>query len=162
MRPVIHSQKHYVQMSRSSALTGARNTERLILAAEGTVANLVDEVIEGAIVKAIYIELWLWGSTIDQSSIVTLTKQPAGTIGPTFAEMVALGTYDNKKNILFTHMGLASSDSNSAPINIMRGWYKIPKSKQRFGLGDRLALSIASQGDATIFYCGFATYKEYT
>jgi len=44
----------------------------------------------------------------------------------------------------------------------MRGWYKIPKTKQRFGLGDRLVLQIASQGTDALDFCGFATYKEYT
>ncbi len=162
MRAPIHSQKHYVQMSRSTVTTGTRVLTTLIQAREGTVASGVDEVIEGAIVKAIYIELWLIGSMADQYSIVTLTKEVGANVGPTFTEMVGLGIYTNKKNILFTHQGLAGNDGISIPLNIMRGWYKIPKSKQRFGLGDSLRLAIASQGDATIFFCGFATYKEYT
>ncbi len=149
-------------MSRSTVTTGTRVLTTLIQAREGTVASGVDEVIEGAIVKAIYIELWLIGSVADQHSIVTLTKEVGANVGPTFTEMVGLGIYTNKKNILFTHQGLAGNDGISIPLNIMRGWYKIPKSKQRFGLGDSLRLAIASQGDATIFFCGFATYKEYT
>ncbi len=162
MRPVIHSQKHYVQISRSTVLTGQRNNEDIIIAVEGTAANLVDEVIEGAIVKAVYFELWLIGSVSDQHDIVIIAKYPSGLSSASFSEMVALGTYKNKKNILFTHQGLAGNDGISLPINIIRGWIKIPKSKQRFGLGDTLRLGIASQGDASIFYCGFATYKEYT
>ncbi len=162
MRPVIHSQKHYVQISRSTVATATQNPEVLITAVEGTAANLVNEVIEGAIVKAIYVELWIIGSVSDQHTIVILAKHPSGLANASFAEMVALGTYANKKNILFTHQGLAGNDGISLPINIMRGFYKIPKSKQRFGLGDKLVLQIASQGDASIFYCGFATYKEYT
>ncbi len=162
MRPVIHSVKHYVQISRSTALTGTVVNEDIIKSVEGTVANAVDEVVEGAIVKAVYFELWLIGSVSDQHAIVTITKQPIGVAGPAFGNMVALGTYVNKKNVFFTHQGLAGNDGISLPIPVLRGWIKIPKSKQRFGLGDNLILSIASQGDASIFYCGFATYKEYT
>ncbi len=162
MRPVIHSEKHYVQISRSSVLTGARNLEPLVIAVEATTANGVDEVVEGAIVKAVYIEMWLIGATADQHDIVTIDKVGLGSTGPSFAQMVALGTYNNKKNVLFTHQGLSGNDGITLPMPVLRGWIKIPKSKQRFGLADRLVLSIASQGDGTIHYCGFATYKEYT
>ncbi len=162
MRPVIHSVKHYVQMSRFTVTTGTVVNTNLVDSVEGTVANLVDEVVEGAIVKAVYIELWLIGSVSDQHSIVTVSKEQAGFTGPSFANIVALGNYANKKNVLFTHQGLAGNDGTTLPIPVLRGWIKIPKSKQRFGLSDKLVLSVASQGDATIFACGFATYKEYT
>ncbi len=162
MKPVIHSQKHYVQISRSEVGTAAVVNEDIVIAVEGTVANAVDEVIEGAIVKAVYFELWLTADFADQHDIVTVSKVPLGSLGPAFANIVALGTYQNKKNILFTHQGLAVRDSTGPPIAVLRHWIKIPKSKQRFGLGDRLVLSVASQGSNSIFYCGFATYKEYT
>jgi len=162
LRPIIHSVKHYVQMSRSTVATVAVVNNDLIIAVEGTVANLVDEVVEGATVKAVYIELWLLDAGNDGSAIVTLTKNPQNLAGPTFANQNALGTFTNKKNILFTHQGLTSNDGITSPINVMRGWYKIPKSKQRFGLGDRLSLNIANNGANDLFFCGFATYKEYT
>ncbi len=148
-------------MSRFSIGTGTNVNTTLVDAVKAPDANLVDEVAEGAVVKAVYIELWLIGSTADQHDIVTVSKQQQGFAGPTFADVVALGNYLNKKNILFTHQGLASNDGIAMPMAILRGWIKIPKSKQRFGLGDELVLSVASQGDATIFACGFATYKEY-
>ena len=162
VRPVVHSTKHYVQITRSTVLTVVRNIETLVLAVEGTTANLVDEVTEGAIVKAVYIELWLLNSSNDGSDVVTLVKDTHALFGPTFIEMNSLGTYTAKKNILFTHQGLSSNNGVGNPINVMRGWFKIPKSKQRFGLGDSLRLSIANNGPSTLEYCGFATYKEYT
>ncbi len=162
MRPVIHSKKHYVQISRSTVLTGARNNETLVTAVAPDAVTDVDEVVEGAIVKAIYIEMWLIGSVQDQHHILTVAKMEGGIAGLAFTDMVALGDYDNKKNVLFTSQGLAGNDGISLPIPVLRQWIKIPKSKQRFGLGDGITMSIASQGDASIFYCGFATYKEYT
>jgi len=149
-------------MSLRTATTGTRNTEPLILAVEGTAANLVNEVIEGAVVKAVYIELWTLGSSNDGSQIVTLSKNGNGVTGPSFTQMAALGTYVEKKGILFTHQGLSANDGVGNPVMIMRGWYKIPKSKQRFGLGDGLHLCVANPSANTLTYCGFATYKEYT
>ncbi len=162
MRPVIHSQKHYVQVSRSTVLTGAVNSEDIVLSVEGTVANAVDEVIEGAIVKAVYVEMWVIGATADQHFVICVAKYPSGLATMGAATMAALGTYANKKNILYTTQGLASNDGIAQPLPLIRMWIKIPKSKQRFGLSDKLRLTIFSQGDGSIHYCGFFTYKEYT
>ncbi len=118
--------------------------------------------IEGAIVKAVYIELWFINESLDGSDVVALAKTKVTSANPTFTEMNALGTYPEKKDILFVHQGLSSNNAIGNPINIMRSWYKIPKSKQRFGLGDELVLNIANNGADVLEFCGFTTYKEYT
>ncbi len=162
VRPVVHSVKHYVQFSFSTVLTVARNVEQLVHAVESTVANLVDEVAEGTLVKAVYLELWILDSGNDGSNIVTVLKSPIDNTGPTFGQMNALGVYTNKKNILYTTQGLSPNDGISGPRLAFRGWIKIPKSKQRFGLGDKLLLCIANNGLNDLDYCGFCTYKEYS
>ncbi len=48
--------------------------------------------------------------------------------------------------------------TNSVPL--FRGWVKIPKGKQRFGLGDEFIVAFESVGEAAQL-CGFSTYKEY-
>jgi len=159
MRPIIHSQKHYVQITRSQVATVARNNEDLCISTATPTG--VDDVKEGAIVKAIYVELWVLDNGNDGSNIVTLMKTTNVDAGPTFTEMNALGTFPNKKNILFTHQGLSPNDGVGNPVMVMRDWYKIPKSKQRMGLSDRLVLSIANNGTGALDYCGFVTYKEY-
>ncbi len=160
MRPPIHSRKHYVQITRSTVATVARNNEDIIVV--NATPTGVDEVVDGAIVKAVYVELWLLNAGNAGSDVVILGKNLGASAGPTFTQMNALGTYDEKKNVLFTHQGLSNNDGIDPPMNVMRAWYKIPKSKQRFGLGDRLRLSIANNSAQDLFYCGFATYKEYT
>ena len=102
------------------------------------------------------------GATLDQFFTVILAKYPSGLATATFTEMTNLTTWDGKKNILYTTQGLASNDGVGNPIAVMRGWFKIPKSKQRFGLGDSLQLQIASRGTDDIKFCGVAIYKEYT
>jgi len=162
VRPMVHSTKHYVQTTFSNVTTGAKNDETYVTAVEGTVANLANEVVEGATIKAVFFEMWLLATTATQFFTAVVAKIPGSGASPSFTQMTALNSYPNKKNIFYTTQGLAPNDGVGQPINIYRGWIKIPKSKQRFGLGDKLIFTIASRGDGQIDYCGFVTYKEYT
>ncbi len=164
MRPIIHSQKHYVQTSRATVSANAVVT--IVIADSVTTAakDQVFEVEEGSSIKAVYVEIWALGSGNDTSSIVALYKAPVNDTAFTFTEMAAMGVASNKKNVLFFHQGLAANDGVGQPVPLMRGWYKIPKGKQRMGVSDRIILSVACQtaGADTMDICGFATYKEYT
>ncbi len=123
--------------------------------------NLASEVLEGSSVKAVYFEMWLQNEGTLGEFIFTISKDPGNGIGPTFVEQASLHTYDNKKNILFTSQGLTSNDGVSGPVNIIRSWVKIPKSKQRMGLGDTLNMVISNVSANDLVRCGFVTYKEY-
>ncbi len=162
MRAPIHSRKHYVQFPITAITTGIRGNVLLAQGVNPTVADAASEVGEGGVIKAVYVELWLNNDGVDGESIVVLCKDTRDSTGPTFAQLAALDSYNNKKNILFTHQGLTSNESIGNPVNVMRAWYKIPKSKQRFGLGDTLNIVIANVSSGNLFRCGFATYKEYT
>ncbi len=161
MKAPIHSVKHYVQTSLTTVATGTVSTIILIAADAIQNVNQVFEVQEGSVIKAVYVELWIIGASGNSTHITTLAKMPSGVDGFDASEMAALGSASNKKNILFVGQGLTSNDGIAGPVPIMRGWYKIPKSKQRFGLGDTLELQVFSQAGANDI-CGFATYKEYT
>ncbi len=159
---MVHSIKHYVQFPISQIGTG---TSEIIGLVQGVVVlskNLASEVVEGSTVKAIFIELWLQNEGTLSEFIATVTKCQEDASGPTFVEQASLQTYNNKKNVLYTTQGLTSNDGVSGPINVLRGWIKIPKSKQRFGLGDRLILNISNVSANDLVRCGFATYKEYS
>ncbi len=162
MRAPIHSLKHYIQVTLSTATTASVNIETIAKAVERTIANVATEVAEGAIVKAVYIELWVIGSVSNQFFTITVEKIISSGSSPNIGNMADLNGYSNKKNILYTTQGLASNDGIAMPVPVIRQWFKIPKGKQRFGLGDKLLLSVASRGSDDIIYCGFATYKEYT
>ncbi len=162
MKAPIHSVKHYVQITRSQTATVALNTEPLVLSVESTVANAVDEVPEGSIVKAVFVELWLLDSGNDGSFNVTLAKYPGNSANMGFSNAVALGVWPNKKNILYCTQGLSPNNGVGNPVPIIRQWFKIPKGKQRMGLGDKIQLTIANFGLNNLEYCGFATYKEIT
>ncbi len=162
MRAPIHSVKHIVQFPIDGIVTGTRQTIAIVSAVAVLGINTAQEVIEGAIVKAIWFELWLDNTSNLGESIVTVSKDTNLLSGPTFAEHASLMTYTNKKNIFFTHQGLTSNDVGGNPVRILNQWIKIPKSKQRMGLGDTIQLNISNVSSNDLNRCGMAIYKEYT
>ncbi len=162
MKPIIHSTKHYVQQSRSQVATVSLVGISIIHSVEGTVANAVDEVVEGATVKAVFVEMWLLDTANDGSFIVNLERIDALASAMNFTQSNALGTYKNKKNILYVTQGLSPNNGVGNPVPIIRQWFKIPKGKQRFGLDDKLRLNITNNGLNDLEFCGFFTFKELT
>ncbi len=161
VRPMVHSTKHYVQQSIGTVVVGTNENE--FFATSVTVANKdqVHEVEEGSTIKAVYIELWIRSAATSAASFTfCVCKLPSGVGSPSEAELAALGTWDNKKNVLFTSQGLIN-DVDSTALNLFRGWIKIPKGKQRMGLGDNLSWHLRTVGQSLNF-CGFVLYKEYT
>ncbi len=145
-------------------MQGANGTENIVEAQEAA-STTPTQISEGAIVKNCYVEFWVSqdSASVVGSYTVILMKRPGGSTAITTGNMAALHDYGNKKNILFTAQGLLTpNDGGQVPV--LRNWYKIPKGKQRFGLGDKLQL-IVRNNNATaidINFCGLAIYKEYT
>ncbi len=164
MRPIIKSKKHILQISQATVAQAAVVNNNFCTAVEGT-SSTPEDVEEGAIVKACYVEFWVSqdSASVVGSYTVILVKDPGGNATPTSANLAALHDYDNKKNILFTAQGLLTpNDGGQVPV--LRGWYKIPKGKQRMGLGDRLRIVIRNNNATAIDinFCGLVIYKEYT
>lgn len=160
MKPVIHSVKHIVQTPINQITTVTRENITIIEAVVSTTANLATEVEEGAVVKAVYVEMWLENQSNLGHAIMILEKVLQGLTGATFAQMGLLFSYPNKKNILFTHEGLTANDAIGNPVPVVRQWFKIPKGKQRFGLGDKLVLTISNPSSNDLNRCGMMIYKE--
>ncbi len=164
MRPIIKSKKHIFQISQSTVAQAAVVNTTVIRSAEGTSAT-PEQIEEGAIVKACYVEFWLSqdsASTVGSYTVI-IVKVPGDGVLPSTTEIAALHDYTNKKNILFTAQGLLTpNDGGQVPV--VRGWYKIPKGKQRFGLNDRLLVTVRNNNATAIDinFCGLALYKEYT
>jgi len=162
LRPIIHSRKHYVQTSLATIVAGAKSDVDLVTGLEAGTQGAVNAVTEGALVKAVYIEEWLRSPEATPGSFIgCLYKNVGGSTPFTTVELAGMGDAENKKNVLYFTQGLVN-DTNSIATPLTKGWFKIPKSKQRFGLGDRLIWAIFAQGAIDLVRCGFATYKEYT
>ncbi len=161
VRPMVHSKKHYVQKSIATVTGGVVDSTNIIVAVEGQSIGAVHEVTEGSTVKACYVEMWARsGSATPASGQMIIYKRGSDSSGPSATDMAALGDWDNKKNILYTTMGLIN-DNDADAIALFKGWVKIPKSKQRFGLGDRLAMAVFTP-TVDFQVCGMFIYKEYT
>ncbi len=157
MRPMVHTEKHYHQTSLFTVASGAIRNEVLVVAA--AVPTGTNQVREGATVSAIYVEYWIQtDDTALGSSIVSLEKISSGATVMAAGDSAALNVYDNKKNIFYVQMGLTPNNI-TYPMNAIKGWFKIPKGKQRFGLGDSLVLNIHGQSNG-LTGCGFVIYKE--
>ncbi len=161
VKPTINSEKHISQRSVTLIQEQAMNNF-VIIHAQDTPVN-PDEVRVGAVVKAVYVEMWEIGESAQPcTQITTLEKLDGPAPFMVYADTNNLHDYPNKKNILFTSQGQIG-DSNTNPVPILRGWYKIPKGKQRFGLDDKLVLNIGVNGvaDNGLNVCGLFIYKEY-
>ncbi len=160
VKPMVHSIKHYQQNSLFTIAAGAIANQDIVRAVAVLNINAAFEVLEGSSVKAVYIEFWLnTNDTTPGSNIVVVEKLVGGATPIAAGQIAALNSYVNKKNVLWTGMGLTNQNTSTA-IPVLRQWIKIPKSKQRFGLDDRLQISFFAQ-TGTLKACGFATYKEY-
>ncbi len=158
----INTVKHYVQFENATINDGAIRANAISDAVIAPAATNTRDVREGAIVKAIFVEIWIKSNAsagTDTKFQFALEKVPTGAAAVTFTQLNNLQAYDNKKNILFYSQGVIG-DLTTNSIPIVRNWFKIPKGKQRQGLGDRLVITTSSTG-AIVQHCGFSTYKEY-
>lgn len=158
MRPVVNTEKHIVQHSLFAVASGAVTNIELVKADAAPAG--ASEVRVGSRISAVYIEMWLTGDdSVQGSCVVSVEKTTGGqTVFMTAAQAASLHTYGNKKNIFHTQMGLLPPNTQY-PMQVIKGWIKIPKSKQRFGLLDRLILNILGQSDG-VTGCGITIYKE--
>ncbi len=160
MKPVIQSVKHITQHNAGTVAQGAIG----VLIFVDTVkdyAGVVNEVPVGSLVKAIYVEMWCLSDAATFGNVsITLEKVPNDSTKMTTAQSTNLDAYPNKHNILYTTQGL-TAPSGANPTPFLRGWFKIPKGKQRMALGDQIVLNISSIVQA-IEFCGLSIYKSYT
>ncbi len=160
VKPMVHSTKHIVNNSLFAISAGAITNIQPVVAVNVSDKNLATEVEEGCSIKAIYVEQWLMANSATKGSgVVTVEKLPAGAPLMTAAQSAALDAYPNKKNILFTSQGLYPPNTQN-PLPVLRHWIKIPKGKQRFGLGDKLLINMLNQTEGTVA-CGLSIFKEY-
>ena len=159
VKAIINSEKHYVQVGFNNVPMGS--VRQSLIADARQDPSSANHVRVGSIIKAVYVEMWVIGNSPNQegTQITTLEKIVGAGDPPDVADMIQLHDYPNKKNILYTTQGL-TPDNASNPTPIMRGWYKIPKGKQRFGQGDSISLFQASQVD-DYNICGLFVFKEY-
>ena len=159
MRPRVHTEKHIVQRSLFAIVTGTISNIALARSVSTPAAASILDVREGCIITAVYVEMWVTSDDNAAGTVITtLEKVPSNAPSMTAADSADLNGYQNKNNILYTQMGLIPNN-DTYPMVVIRGWFKIPKGKQRFALGDELVLNVHAQSNG-ISACGTILYKE--
>ncbi len=160
VKPMINSEKRIVQITLSNVTALAVGGQTVVNCVQDVNTADPTEVSPGTVVKAIYAELWLLGTGQQpNTSMVFFEKRPANAPVIDFAGAQNTNAYFNKKNILEMHQGLIG-DANTNPVPFFRGWIKIPKGKQRFGLGDKFGF-IVSAITEDVQFCGLIIFKAY-
>ncbi len=160
MKAPIVSRKHIVQHTKTSIASAGTATQEEIRTVHLQDVGANNEVSEGSVVKAIFLEYWLLAEFGPGSFVLIVEKAQGLQANPTFTNMTTLDAYPNKKNVLFISQGLLPDDAAN-PMPVLRQWIKIPKGKQRFGFGDKLRVTIAAIDTDGVEFCGFAVYKDY-
>ncbi len=160
MRPVVNTKKHFIQESIFTIAAGAIRNDVLAVAAPDPDPTVFQEVREGSIISAVYIEMWVTSDDAAIGNTIWTLEKLSGASNNFMnaGDSAALQSYDNKKNILHTQMGLVGPNTQY-PSMIVKGWFKIPKSKQRFGIEDTLVANLFAQGNG-LTGCGISIYKE--
>ncbi len=156
----INTVKHYVGQPKFVVALGTATTLEIANVVAAPVNTNREDVSEGSMIKSVHYEYWISGETGAATQFVlTIEKSPSNALNPTFADMLNLGGYANKKNILYTTQGIVvGTGAQSVPI--IRDWLLVPKGKQRMGQEDRILVTIATV-DTALSICGISTYKEY-
>ncbi len=159
MRPKVHTEKHMIPTSPFNVAAAAIVGHTFVESVAVVDKNANTEVEEGSTISAVYLEFWI---TADDTNVTnfqcTVEKLPSGRANMLIGESQALNDYTNKKNILWTSQGLLGGNGNNA-IPVIRQWVKIPRGKQRMGLGDKLRINFAA-GINGLEVCGMTIYKE--
>ncbi len=162
MKAPIVSRKHIVQFTEFTVASGAVLSHVYANSVHVQDVNQNNEVIEGAVVKAIYLEYWYRSAVTNGASFVLILERvDRNAATPVFTDLTGLDNYVNKKNVLYITQGLVAGSGDN-PIPLMRGWFKIPKGKQRLGLNDQIRVTVAALGANGLTGCGFGVYKSYS
>ena len=157
---MINSRKHLVQITPTTATIGTISKILIAEAKQDVTGTDPNDVQVGALVKAVWVEIWVLGIDNQPSSTtVNFHKKPPGAANMSYSNSIALHTYSGKNDVFYVTQGLVG-DANTNPVPFFRGWIKVPKGKQRMALGDQLVVNISGISNGVEF-CGVFIFKEY-
>ncbi len=154
--------KHVVDLQGGATL-GNQTNQTLIKAVDAPVLANTDEVITGAKVNGIYlnIEVVATSGTALNNVYLAVFKNPGSNLSNPVPN--AVGIEDNKRFVIHQEMKMMQkfdADVASNPRILFNGVIAIPKGYRRMGPNDILSVSILSPG-ANIDWCIQCHYKEF-
>ncbi len=160
MKQPIQSVKHILQHQAVTTAQGAVSFLQTVEAVKDY-TGVANECPVGAVVKAVYVEVWILSDTTAFGNVnITVEKKNNAATNMTAAQSTTLDAYPNKAQILYTTQGLTSPNTAN-PTPFIRQWIAIPKGKQRMALGDTIGVNISAIVLA-LEACGMQIFKHYT
>lgn len=149
--------KNIVQNSNFD-LVAATQTVEVLVTAPATLAGGTSEVLQGARIKAIWLELYLFSggvATARNISFAAVFKNPGGIL--LVPSINTLGASNVRGNTFFFTRGIPGTQVSGSPL-VWRGWLRVPKKFQVFHEGDLLQLILRNDVDSGS-YCFLCIYK---
>ena len=98
VRPMVTSEKHYVQVTLSTVLVGTNLTIPIAVAEASPTPGDGREINIGTTVKAVYVEMWYQGPANQPTTISTaFIKISNGGSGPSTADMIDIHNYQSSR-----------------------------------------------------------------
>ncbi len=160
-RRPINSNKNIVQTVNLLA-TGSTTDFAIADTVDAPVLANQSEVVTGATINQIYLEIWIYGNTSAGTNSPIewyVAKNPGNNL--TIGSAAVLGTNDNKKWTYAVGKGLVGSSANGQPGYVIRGWFSVPKKMRRMGHDDRMQFTLTNSTGANINVCFLSIYKWY-
>ncbi len=159
MRPV-KSLKHIVDIQGALGVA-TKQDEDLVRASDAPVFSTNPQDVEtGATVNAIFLNVQVSATSTAALANVYMyvMKNPGNNITEVNANVV--GTSDIRKHVIHQEMIMTEKNTTAIPRTLFKGVIKLPRGMRRFGIEDRLVLSLFAPG-TTYEYCVQCIYKEY-
>ncbi len=159
IRPV-NSIKHVID--NQLGLTGGTKTDVILVNAQDSpqYESTTFDVEVGAVVNSIFLNVQVAASAVGSIANVYMyvIKNPGNNLTTVNGNVV--GTSDIRKFVIHQEMIMTEEATNAISRTLFKGVIKLPRSYRRFGVKDRLTLSLFSPG-VNFVACVQCIYKEF-
>ncbi len=157
LRPV-HSIKHVVDLQ-GGLVAGTQLDSDLIEAVDSPTLATTDRVETGSTVNSIFLkcEVYATSTAALANCYMMIWKNPGGNI--TAPACNAVGADDDKRFVIHQEMVMMEKNTTGNPRTLFHGVIKIPRGYKRFGINDKLQISLLSTG-VNADFCFESIYKE--
>ncbi len=157
LRPV-HSIKHVVDIQ-GGIVAGTQANNDLIESVDAPTVAIADRVETGSTVNSIYlkVEAYATSTAALANFYMIIWKNPGGNITAPVPNQV--GVDDDKRFVIHQEMVMMEKNTTGNPRTVFAGVLSIPRGYKRFGINDKLEISVLSPGVSADF-CIQCIFKE--
>ncbi len=158
LRPV-HSIKHIVDTQ--GGLVAGTKQDIVLVVANDDPTSTGNQVETGATVSSIFLNVQVasTGSAALANVYMYVMKNPGNNMAEVDGNVV--GASDIKKFVIHQEMTMSEKNATGIPRTLFKGVIRIPRGYKRFGVDDRLILSLFAPG-VNFDFCAQTIYKSFS